>query len=159
MSGYEVIGVILALYPLVQDALKAYRSVTSGQFVDSLQKDVLTEQIIFRDFLAAVVLPVVSKKDFLRLTTPASSTLAASQGAAVDPSPYTVSLHEEDREYSGEPSWRDVGLLVQASLERVFAPDKAQLILDTLEEIHRHLRAIQADVSASSTCSVSYESS
>jgi hypothetical protein len=159
MSGFEVIGVILFLYPLVEDALKAYRSVTSGKFVDSLQKDVLTEQIIFRDFLAAVVLPVVSKKDFLRLTTPASFTLAASQGVAVDPSPYTVSLYQEDRGYSEGPSWRDVGLLVHASLERVFAPDKAQLILDTLEEIHHHLRAIQADVSASSTGSVSYGSS
>lgn len=159
MSGFEVIGVILALYPLVQDALKTYRGVTSGRFIESLQKDVATEELIFLDFLHAILLPVLPKAVLLRLIDASSGRLSSQNPPAEPSSPYTLSSHEGGRRYlrpetpPSEVSWRDV----QASLERVFTPRKAQLILETLGEIQAHLHAIQTDVSASSTGSVSDE--
>jgi hypothetical protein len=170
MSSFEVIGSILELYSHVQHALSTSRGRGSSRYAESLEKDVATQEVIFREFLS-ILLPVESRSSSPQEMRP-SSIRSISQGSVLEPSPpYAVSQNEEARGYSAFGAftsylrgtatreavpWYDLALGSPASLERLFAPEKAQRVLETLEEIQEHLRVIEKEVNTSAVSRVSH---
>jgi hypothetical protein len=170
MSSFELIGGILKLYSRVQHTLNTWRGQGSGRHVESFEKDVATEEIIFREFLH-ILLPVDSRADLHQATRP-SSIRSVSQGSILEPSPpYAVSQSDEARSYSAFGAftsylrgsirheavpWRDLALGSPASLEMLFDERKVDLVLKLLEDIQQHLRAIEKELSNSTVSRVSY---
>jgi hypothetical protein len=54
MSGYEVIGVVLAVYPVVIDGIKLCKAVASGQGIAELVDDLKNEEIRYTEFLGCL---------------------------------------------------------------------------------------------------------
>lgn len=158
----------MKLYSGLQRALNTCRSRSPSRYLESLEKDVANQEIVFREFLH-VLLPVGSRAEARspQATRPNSirSLSQASQGSIIEPAPpYAVSLNEESRGYSAFGAfrsylrgaatldavpWHDLGS--HASLEKLFAPEKAQIVLEILEEIRQHLRAMEIEVSNHTT--------
>lgn len=171
MSSFELIGGILQLYSRVQYTLNTWRGQGSGRHVESLEKDVATEEIIFREFLH-ILLPVDSRADSHQATRP-SSVRSVSQGSIVEPSPpYAVSQSDEARSYSAFGAfasylrgsirqeavpWRDLALGSPASLEMLFDERRVDTILQLLEDIQQQLRVIEKELSNSTVSRVSCE--
>jgi hypothetical protein len=47
MSGIEIVGVILGLYPLLVDAIVFCRKVRNGEAINNLLADIQAERVIF----------------------------------------------------------------------------------------------------------------
>lgn len=67
MSGFEVIGVILGLYPIIGTALVAYKATKGGKGAKKLIRDLKVEKVIFRDFVHNLLAPNVTEAELVRL--------------------------------------------------------------------------------------------
>jgi hypothetical protein len=174
MSSFEVIGSILELYAQVQHSLTTSRTRGPGRHAESFEKDFATEEVIFREFLY-IFLPAVTRASSPQGTTRPTSVRSpsqASQSSVLEPSPpYAMAQSDEARGESAfgafvsylrgtakreAVSWYDLALGSPASLERLFAPEKAQRIMESLKEIQDYLRVIEQELNASPVGRVSH---
>lgn len=117
MSGFEVIGLVLALYPMILDGIKAYQTVKTGQGIKDLVAEVKGEQIVFHNHLADLLGPLVPCQDI------------------------TPFLDPKSKQFS---RWKNVQFL--NSIESTYGQDKGSFLLFTLKEIKKELDAIQHDL-------------
>ncbi|KAI4210335.1 MAG: hypothetical protein LQ351_006784 [Letrouitia transgressa] len=117
MSGIEVAGVILGLYPVIITALDLYRATKGGKGALSLARNLKTEEIIFGEFVHHLVAPNVSKADLIRLKSSASPDLAL---------------------------WTDKTL--QANMRARLGAEKADNVVGILKEMHALLKDLQREL-------------
>ena len=60
MSGFEVIGVVLALIPLVAGGNNRYKRVRDGQESRQLERSFRTQRVIFLNTIEDLIYPLVS---------------------------------------------------------------------------------------------------
>ena len=60
MSGFEVIGVILGLIPIVLGGIDSYKRVRNNQESRQLARDFKTERVIFDNTIEELIYPLVS---------------------------------------------------------------------------------------------------
>ncbi|KAL9120120.1 MAG: hypothetical protein Q9187_003324 [Circinaria calcarea] len=119
MSGFEIVGVILAVYPLIGTALKVYQATKSRRGAASLALAISTEEIIFSEFVQNLLAPNVSSEaELVRLADPSSQNLEL---------------------------WKDTTL--QQNLRNRLGPRKAKVVLETLCEIGELLKSLQDELS------------
>lgn len=119
MSGFEIVGVILGVYPMITAGLKVYQaSKTARRGAASLALALNTEEIIFTEFVQNLLAPNVSEADLVRLT---------------DPSSQSIEL------------WKDTTL--HQNLRNRLGSKKAEVVLDTLQEIRELLSSLQDELS------------
>lgn len=110
MSGFEVVGLILGLYPIIEAVLHTYKSTKGGKGARTLARDLKVENVIFCEFVHHLLAPNVPEADLVRLANPDS--LDAT-------------------------SWRSTELTV--NMQNRLGLNKAQLIVEILHEINRIL--------------------
>jgi hypothetical protein len=67
MSGFEVIGVVLGVWPLVVNALSLYKEVKNSPRWDLLDQELRTEKIIYVEFVGHLLAPDLLDGDSLEL--------------------------------------------------------------------------------------------
>ena len=60
MSGFEIVGVILGVYPVLQGILEVYKATKGRKGAVSLARQLMTEEIIFQEFVDHLVSPTLS---------------------------------------------------------------------------------------------------
>jgi hypothetical protein len=60
MSGLEVAGLILGIYPLLTSAVQVFQTTKNGRSAGILLRDLATERVIFEEFVQQLVTPNVS---------------------------------------------------------------------------------------------------
>jgi hypothetical protein len=120
MSGFEVIGVVLGVYPVVMDAYRAYTATKSRQGIESLIRKLRIEEIIYDGWVSRLLAPNVSEAELLRLKTTRSN----------DP-----------RDLS---SWQDLNM--QSNLTARLGFQRAHQILSIVKEIGQLLESMKDDV-------------
>ena len=118
MSGFEVVGVVLALFPIIVDGVRTYNQARSGQPLEHLIKDLVAEEVIFRSWIVHLLMPSVP--------------VEALKGM-LDSSPDKLD------------QWQDPGL--QAAVERSFGTTITRYLLMTLGDIHKELSKIKEALS------------
>lgn len=115
MSGIEIAGVVLALFPILVDGVHAYKQLRSGQPLQYLIKDLLAEQIIFRSWIGHLLMPSVPVEALRDMLDPKSKKFGR---------------------------WQDSGL--QSAVEQSFGTTTTAFLLVTLNDIHQELCAIKS---------------
>jgi hypothetical protein len=69
MSGFEAIGLVLGIYPLVVNGLQLYKSAKNGQEWDLLHDEFRTEEIIYVECIQHLLASDISEADLLQLST------------------------------------------------------------------------------------------
>lgn len=67
MSGFEVIGVLLAVYPVVVTACNAYKAASTGDGYEKLIRRLNMEAFLFDDFVSRLLGPDIGESQLLRL--------------------------------------------------------------------------------------------
>lgn len=118
MSGFEVVGVILAAYPLLMTALGVYTESRSGKGALRLVRHLKTEEAIFNNFIHHLLAPpIFSEAELIRLT---DSTLP------------DLDL------------WKDVTL--QTRLTARLGRENASIVVEILQEINQLLHLLRNDL-------------
>jgi hypothetical protein len=110
MSGFEVIGVVLGVWPLVVDALKLYKTLKNSPTWDLLFREFQTEKIIYVEFVGHLLAPDLLDGDFLELINQKSANFAR---------------------------WENKEL--HSRLAERLGPEKSRLVLTTVQEMDRLL--------------------
>jgi hypothetical protein len=76
MSGFEVVGLILALYPVVVDAVVYCKKVRSGEIINDLLEEVRAEKVIFCGWIQTLCVTQISGTDVNGIVNPASDVFA-----------------------------------------------------------------------------------
>lgn len=118
MSGFEVVGVVLALFPIIVDGVRTYKHLTSGQSLEYLIKDILAEKIIFRSWIEHLLMPSVPVEALRDMLDPKSKKFGR---------------------------WQDPGL--QSAVQQSFGITTTAYLLATLNSIHQELCAIKSTLS------------
>lgn len=72
MSGFEVVGVILGLYPIIGTVLKAYKASKGGKGAQQLIRVLKVEELIFGEFVHHLLAPNVSEAELVLLKASSS---------------------------------------------------------------------------------------
>lgn len=131
MSGFEVVGLVLSLYPVVIDALRVYQSVRSGEWIAGIAKALQVEEVVYEEFVEILLKPNVSEAELVAL----------------------MSMKYKSPELE---RWRDTDLHLR--LSKFFGPKKARAILSKLEDIQVELESIRSDLASFTTGGVSFRS-
>ena len=118
MSGFEVVAVVLAMFPIIVDGVRTYKQLRSCQPLEYLIRDILAEQIIFRSWIGHLLMPTVPVEALKDMLDPKSNKFGR---------------------------WQDPGL--QSAVERSFGTTTAAYLLVTLNDIHKELCAIDIALS------------
>ena len=118
MSGFEIAGIVLALFPIIVDGVRTYKHLTSGQSLEYLIKDILAEQIIFRSWIGHLLMPSVPVEALRDMLDPKSNKFGR---------------------------WQDPGL--QSAVQQSFGTITTAYLLATLNDIHKELCAIRSALS------------
>ena len=122
MSGFECVGLILAIYPVIGTTINAYKAVKSGNTrTASLTKWLNTEQSLFALFVHKLLAPNVSEAELVILQDPKCSSIEL---------------------------WKDPDL--QEKLMDRLGSYIAEIVIETLEEVNELLRSLQHELSPSS---------
>lgn len=127
MSGFEVIGVVLGLWPMVANAVALYKATKEGRGSDLLLHQLDTEELIFRDFVHHLLAAEVSEADLIQLS---------------------------DRNRPNVGLWGDKGL--HASLERRLGHDKSKVVLKTLKEMDKLLESLRQKLASGNIDTVGF---
>jgi hypothetical protein len=76
MSGFEVIGLILSLYPLVVDTVIYCKKVRSGELIHDLLADIRAEKVIFCQLIQQLCETESSGNDIQGILNPKSDVFA-----------------------------------------------------------------------------------
>lgn len=121
MSGFEVVGVILGAWPLIMRAVDIYKATKDGRGAERLRLELDTEEVIFREFLHALLSSNVSDADLVQL-----------------------SVQLNDRSKPNADLWKDRAL--QSKLERRLGPNKTRVTLSSLVEIEKLLASLRDQI-------------
>lgn len=69
MSGFEVIGLVLGIYPIVVTLCEQYRAAKAGEGFEKLIRRLDTEQFLFEDFVTRLLAPDVEESELIHLKT------------------------------------------------------------------------------------------
>lgn len=118
MSGFEVAGLILGLYPLLVAALAVYNETVSGKGARRLVRNLKTEQAIFNNFIHHLLAPpIITEAESARLTDPTGPDLEL---------------------------WKDTKL--QKKLEARLGCENASIVVDILREINELLHWLREEL-------------
>jgi hypothetical protein len=127
MSGWEVIGLVLALYPIVETAVRVYGGAKPSRTASSLTRRLKTEALIYDQFVRNLLEPVVSASVIERLL---------------------------NRSLAGPPEkWHDEELHKEL-LERL-GPIKSSHLLDLLLDMNKRLKTLEIELTNISRGTVS----
>jgi hypothetical protein len=118
MTGFEVVGVVLALFPIIVDGIRAYKQLRSCQPLEYLIKDIFAEHIIFRSWIGHLLMPCVPVEALRDMLDPKSNMFGR---------------------------WQDSGL--PSAVEQAFGTTTAAYLLITLNDIRKELCAIEKALS------------
>ena len=118
MSGFEIIGVILGVYPCIVEALALYKATKAGNGAASLSRNLKTESIIFGEFVYYLLAPSVSDDEYARLKDPKSPDVGL---------------------------WKNPKL--QSQLRARLGSEKAEVVVDILQEVKAILNWLQRELS------------
>jgi hypothetical protein len=118
MSGFEVIGVVLGLWPVVLNALSVFTATKDGRGARLLLNELRTEELVYREFAQQLLASDFSEADLLQLS---------------------------DRKRSNLVLWKDKAL--HYTLERRLG-DKSEFVLKTLEEMKNILKSLNEKLEA-----------
>jgi hypothetical protein len=124
MSGFEAVGAVLGLWPVVINAFIAYEATKDNTGCDLLLHELETEEIIYREFVHHLLASDVSETDLLQIT---------------------------DRQKPNVGLWKDKAL--HASLERRLG-DKSEVVVKTLKDMDNILATLNEKLRANDTGSV-----
>lgn len=113
MSGFEIVGVVLAVWPLVINGIQLYKSCRAGQGWGLLLTEFKTEGIIYTEFVCHLLASDVSEADLRQLTT---------------------------RSKPNQGLWRDKKL--NDGLKERLGVDKSDVVISTLEEMDKLLTSL-----------------
>jgi hypothetical protein len=120
MSGFEAIGIVLGVYPIVLDAYRAYTATKSRQGMESLIRKLRIEEIIFDGWVSRLLSPDVSEAELVYLKRTNST----------DP--------------RGIGFWQDLDM--QSNLKSRLGFERAHQILSIVKEIGQLLESMKEDV-------------
>jgi hypothetical protein len=129
MSGFEVIGVVLGVYPVVVNIYQGLRK--SNQGVEALIRGLKTEEIIYNEWVSHLLGPNVSEAELFRLK--------ATRGSSTE-------------DLAG---WHDFHLQTNLTARLGFA--KAAHILTSVREINQLLESMRVDLPGAGRQFVSLE--
>ncbi|KAF7504982.1 hypothetical protein GJ744_001503 [Endocarpon pusillum] len=118
MSGFEVAGVVLALFPIIVDVVRSYKHLVSGQSLEYLIKDIFAEQIIFRSWMGHLLMPSVPVEALRDMLDPKSNKFGR---------------------------WQDP--VLHSAVQQSFGTTITAFLLVTLNDIHKELCAIKRALS------------
>jgi hypothetical protein len=113
MSGFEVIGVVLGVWPVVMNAVALYKA-TKGVRAKWLRTQLDTEEFIFRQFVYDLLPSDVAEADLVQLS---------------------------DRNRPNPGLWRDNAL--HSKLETNLGPDRSRIVLSSLVEMEKLLTSLR----------------
>jgi len=114
MTGFEAIGVVVGVWPVVVNALASYAATKQGRGANALLHKLRTEEVVYREFVYTLLSADVPEADLCQLSS--------------RPIP---NLH----------LWKDKAL--HAKLAMRLGDVKTKGILDTVEEMHKCLTALE----------------
>ncbi|MCJ1467361.1 hypothetical protein MMC07_005985 [Pseudocyphellaria aurata] len=118
MSGFEIVGLVLASYPLLITAVAVYNETRSDRGARRLVRSLKTEEAIFNNFLHRLLQPpIISEAELALLIDPASPDLEL---------------------------WKDTKL--QNRLEARLGHENASIVVDILWEIHKILGSLRNEL-------------
>jgi hypothetical protein len=118
MSGFEIVGLLLGLYPIVIQAVDVYKATKNGRAAASLFRKLKTEEVIYRQFVQKLLAPNVQ-----------------------DDVPYQLYLNQVS---SNLDRWKSVALNQKLRLR--LGSDTADLILQILQEIDLLLKDLNTEL-------------
>src|SRR5271168_547659 len=110
MSGFEVIGVLLGVWPVVLNGLTMYKATKDGRGYGLLLNELRVEEIVYREFVQYLLQADVPEADLVQLT---------------------------DKKRPNVGLWNDRKL--HFSLERRLGPEKSRIVRETLAEMDKLL--------------------
>jgi len=127
MSGFEVIGVVLGVWPLVMNAVALYKATKGIRGADLLRTQLDTEEFIFRQFVYDLLSSDVAEADLVKLS---------------------------DRNKPNPVLWRDKAL--HSKLEARLGPDRSRIVLSSLAEMDKLLAGLRDKLAIHGTDPVGY---
>ena len=127
-GGIETVGIVLSLYPILNDAWRAHKAAKTGVEVGQLMRRFETEQIVFREFIDHLVGSSVSENEKTQL----------------------LETNPRQRGERGEEEgscWQNSEL--QSELKTRLGHHKLQNILDIVASMHMLLERMQSELSPS----------
>ncbi|KAH8746033.1 hypothetical protein BGZ57DRAFT_936044 [Hyaloscypha finlandica] len=120
MSGFEVVGLLLGLYPIVVDAVNVYKATKTGRAATSLIRKLKIEEVIYHQFVYKLLASNVQGDDMYRLD-----------------------LNKEPPDLS---RWQAVAL--NQKLRIRLPSETADLVLEILREMETLLKDLNAELSS-----------
>lgn len=118
MSGFEIAGLLLGVYPIVLGAINVYKATKSGRAAAVLIRRLKTEEVVYRQFVQKLLISNVSQEQVQKLL---------------------------DRKSPDMKSWKDSTL--NRKLGDRLGSDKADLILEILREMDKLLKDLNTEFS------------
>jgi hypothetical protein len=117
MSGFEAVGLALGIWPVVVNALESYKLAVSGQGWDLIYNEFRIEEAIYVGCVEHLLQGCVTEAELTQLCS---------------------------REKPNQFLWKETLMdpRVRNSLERRLGPRKTPIVLETLQEIDRHLATL-----------------
>lgn len=119
MSGFEVLGLILGVYPVIGNILNVYRATKRGNVPKRFLRSLEIEQVIFSEFVHNLLASELSETDLALLRDG-------------DPSDLDI--------------WKNKDLL--SKVGRRLGPKTSELVLSTLQDINELLKALRKEISS-----------
>jgi len=122
MSGFEAVGLALSIWPLVVNALDAYKLAVSGEGWDIVYFQFRTDEVIYVECVSHLLQGSVSERDLAQLCS---------------------------RDRPNQPLWKEKlsDPTVRNSLERRLGP-KTPFVLEMLQGIDDHLDTVYRKIDA-----------
>lgn len=127
MSGFEVIGVVLAVWPLVVNGIQVYKLARSGQGWELLYDQFSTEKIVYVECIQHLLVPHLCDSDLKQLTEIAE--------------PNTALLKDPE---------------IHRALEARLGSQKSLIILKTIQDMYGLLRKLSEKMQNHNIPSVCY---
>jgi hypothetical protein len=123
MSGFEAVGLALSIWPLVVNALEAYKLAVSGEGWDLVYFQFRTDEVIYVECVSHLLQGSVSERDLAQLCS---------------------------RDTPNQPLWKEKvsDPTVRNSLERRLGPRRTPLVLEMLQGIDDHLDTVYRKIDA-----------
>jgi hypothetical protein len=125
MLGFEIIGVVLGVWPVVMNTVALYKAAKDGRGNDLLIHRLDTEELIFRDFVRHLLASEVSEADLIKLS---------------------------DRNKPNVDLWKDKTL--HYNLEMRLGNDKSKVVLKTIEEMDKLLENLKEKLASNNVDTV-----
>lgn len=120
MSGFEVLGLILGIYPVIGHALKIYRATRNRGPLKWFVRSLEVEKVIFAEFVHNLLASELSEVDLVRL--------------------------RDEEDPSNLEIWNNKELLLKVG--RRLGPETSKLVLSTLLDINDLLKTLRKNITS-----------